>query len=93
MLGEFPGDTWHIRWTLGKPLALMEELNDALSYAGVREVDTRAVLVGFVGWIWCSCVSLLVSNAESEAFCCASGDTSMFIFSLICMSSSWIPKV
>jgi hypothetical protein len=26
----------------------------ALSYAAEREFDTRAVLVGSVGWIWCS---------------------------------------
>jgi hypothetical protein len=30
---------------------LMEELNEHVSYAGDREFDTRAVLVGSDGWI------------------------------------------
>jgi hypothetical protein len=55
----------------------------ALSYAGEREFDTHAVLVGSVGWIWCSRVSLLASNDNSGAFCYASGLMSMTVAFLI----------
>jgi hypothetical protein len=65
----------------------------ALSYAREREFDTRAVLVGSVGWIWCSRVSLLASNDNSGAFCCAGGSTSMLVLSLIWWSSSCTPNV
>jgi hypothetical protein len=65
----------------------------ALSYAGEREFDIRAVLVGYVGWIWCSRVSLLASNDSSGAFCCAGGSTSMLVLSLMWLSSSCTPNV
>jgi hypothetical protein len=51
----------------------------ALSYAGKREFDTRAVLEGSVRWISCSRVSLLASNDNSRAFYCAGGSTSMLV--------------
>jgi hypothetical protein len=60
----------------------------ALSYAREREFDTRAVLEGSIGWIWCSRVSLLASNDNSGAFCCAGGSTSMLVLSLMWWSYS-----
>jgi hypothetical protein len=60
----------------------------ALSYAGEREFDTRMILEGYVGWIWCSRVSLLASNDNSGALCCVGGSTSMMVLSLMWWSSS-----
>jgi hypothetical protein len=54
-----------------------------LSYAREREFDTRAILVGSVGWIWCSRVSLLALTESSGAFCYASGSMSMLVASLM----------
>jgi hypothetical protein len=59
-----------------------------LSYVGEREFDTCVVLVGSVGWIWCSRVSLLASNESSGAFCYAGGSMSILVLSLIWLSSS-----
>jgi hypothetical protein len=65
----------------------------ALSYAGEKEFDTRAILEESVGWIWCSRVSLLASNDNSGAFYCAGGSTSMLVLSLMWWSSSCTPNV
>jgi hypothetical protein len=52
MLGEFPGDAWHICWTPGEhPPVLTEELDKYAFLCGEREFDTRVVLDGSVGWI------------------------------------------
>jgi hypothetical protein len=60
----------------------------ALSYAGERDFDTRVVLEGSVGWIWCSRMSLLVSKDNSGAFCYVGGSMSMLVLSLMWWSSS-----
>jgi hypothetical protein len=55
----------------------------ALSYAGEREFDTHTILVGSIGWTWCSRMSLLVSKDNSGVFCCAARVMSMLVLSLM----------
>jgi hypothetical protein len=50
MLGEFPGDAWHICWTPGEhPPVLTEEPDERVFLWEEREFDTRTILVGSVG--------------------------------------------
>jgi hypothetical protein len=66
----------------------MEELDERAFLSGEREFDTRAVIEGSVGWIWCSHMSLLASNDNFGAFCCTSGSIFMLVLSLMWWSSS-----
>jgi hypothetical protein len=72
---------------------LTEELDERAFLCREREFDTHAVLVGSVGWIWCSRLSLVASNDSSRAFCCAGGSMSITVASRIWCSSSCTPKV